>query len=64
MSWEGDAETELDSLVAAEPVLIRISAAKRLRDAAERSAAGSGADIVTIDHLRKAQSTRFLQQEG
>jgi chlorophyllide a reductase subunit Z len=64
MSWEGEAETELDSLVAAEPVLIRISAAKRLRDAAERSAAGSGADIVTIDHLRKAQSTRFLQQEG
>ena len=35
-----------------------------LRDAAERSAAGSGAEIVTIDHLRRAQATKFLQQES
>ena len=64
MSWEKDAESALDTLVAAEPVLIRISAAKGLRDAAERSAAGSGAEIVTIDHLRRAQAAKFLQQES
>ena len=64
MSWEKDAETALDTLVAAEPVLIRISAAKGLRDAAERSAAGSGAEIVTIDHLRRAQAAKFLHQEN
>ena len=51
-------------MVAAEPVLIRISAAKGLRDAAERSAAGSGAEIVTIDHLRRAQAAKFLHQEN
>jgi chlorophyllide a reductase subunit Z len=51
MRWKDDARTALDELVAAEPVLIRISAAKRLRDAAERAARHAGSEHVGIDHL-------------
>jgi chlorophyllide a reductase subunit Z len=55
VSWAADAQTALDRLVAQEPVLIRISAAKRLRDAAEQQARGSGAEVVQISHLRQAR---------
>jgi chlorophyllide a reductase subunit Z len=55
IAWETAAEMELDKLVAAEPILVRISAAKRLRDAAERAARGSGAEQVTLSHLQAAR---------
>ncbi len=55
IGWQEEAERELDDLVSAEPVLVRISAAKRLRDAAERNARGLGAEVVKIDHLRRAR---------
>jgi chlorophyllide a reductase subunit Z len=54
LTWDNDAKARLDSLVEAQPVLIRISAAKRLRDAAERTARQRGADIVTADCLEEA----------
>jgi chlorophyllide a reductase subunit Z len=52
--WEDDARSELDAMVEKEPVLVRISAAKRLRDAAERAARDAGEKTVTLERLYAA----------
>lgn len=49
--WDDAATEELERLVAAEPVVVRISAAKALRDAAERAARAAGDTLVTKDRL-------------
>jgi chlorophyllide a reductase subunit Z len=54
LTWDAEAKARLDRLVEAQPVLIRISAAKRLRDAAERTARQRGASTVTADCLDEA----------
>ncbi len=54
LTWTDEARAELDRLVAMEPVLVRISAAKRLRDAAEAKARGQGETTVGLDHVGKA----------
>jgi len=54
LPWSRDAEGLLERLVEREPVLVRISAAKRLRDAAERRARESGAARVESTHLAAA----------
>jgi chlorophyllide a reductase subunit Z len=52
--WEAEAKSALDALIEAQPVLVRISAAKRLRDAAERAARQTGEAIVTHKCLNGA----------
>ncbi len=49
LPWTDDAREAFDDLVAAQPVLVRISAAKRLRDAAESTARADGLDSVTLE---------------
>ncbi|KEO90167.1 chitin deacetylase [Erythrobacter longus] len=54
VTWDTEAKARLDELVEEQPVLIRISVAKRLRDAAEAAARAKGADTVTKDCLQEA----------
>ena len=51
LPWTAAAESTLDALLEREPVLVRISAAKRLRDAAEKRARDAGAEEVATEHL-------------
>jgi 3,8-divinyl chlorophyllide a/chlorophyllide a reductase subunit Z len=51
LPWDDDARERLQALIDAEPVLVRISAAKRLRDTAESDARHRGDERVTTAHL-------------
>ena len=62
IDWDNAAQQALDEIIEAEPVLVRISAAKRLRDAAERSARGSGAEQVTAVHVHEARTSMAAGQ--
>ena len=58
LPWAAEARAVLDELLDAEPVLVRISAAKQLRDAAERAARQAGETTVTAARVRAVGGTR------
>jgi len=47
--WQDDAQEALEKIVAQKPVLIRISAAKALRDAVESTARARGVSLITLE---------------
>ncbi|MGF1463024.1 MAG: nitrogenase component 1, partial [Maricaulaceae bacterium] len=54
--WRADAKAALDASVERFPVLTRISAAKRLRDAGEARAREAGSTEVSLTHFRAAEA--------
>jgi chlorophyllide a reductase subunit Z len=56
MEWSEEAKARLDQLVDAAPVVQRISAAKRLRDAAEREARRLGEQRVGIGEVERVRA--------
>jgi chlorophyllide a reductase subunit Z len=52
--WDEDALRLLDERIEVEPFLLRISAAKRLREGVERDARAAGEARVTADRVRSA----------
>ncbi|MEM1364431.1 MAG: chlorophyllide a reductase subunit Z [Pseudomonadota bacterium] len=58
VAWSDVARLELDAIVADEPVISRISATKRLRDAAELAADAEGSSTVEPIHVRTASKRR------
>jgi chlorophyllide a reductase subunit Z len=55
IGWDTSAKARFDDMVEDAPVLVRISLAKRLRDAAERAARGRNAERVEIVDVEAAR---------
>jgi 3,8-divinyl chlorophyllide a/chlorophyllide a reductase subunit Z len=53
--WDDDAQRVLDDYLESQPYLVRISAAKQLRDRVEREARAAGEERITAERVRQVR---------
>jgi chlorophyllide a reductase subunit Z len=59
LPWDADAQALLDRAVDVQPVLVRISAAKQMRDRTEQIARKAGDERVTAARARECLDKEF-----